>query len=74
MYEKVVKIHGKELWMTETSDFDKQGDDLAINMAKSLYLGLKFGHISGGVYWAMADYIIKNNGLMQGPFRPDCIS
>ncbi len=63
LYEKVVKTHGKELWMTETSDFDKQGFDLAMNMAKSLYLGLKFGHISGWVYWAMADYVIKNNKL-----------
>jgi glucuronoarabinoxylan endo-1,4-beta-xylanase len=63
LYEKVVTTHGKELWMTETSDFDKQGYDLAISMAKSLYLGLKFGHISGWVYWAMADYIIKNNKL-----------
>jgi len=49
--------------MTETSDFDKQGYDLAVSMAKSLYLGLKFGHISGWIYWAMADYVIKNNEL-----------
>jgi len=63
LYEKIVKIHDKELWMTETSDFDKQGYDLAFSMAKSLYLGLKFGHISGWVYWAMADYVIKNNKL-----------
>jgi len=63
LYDKVVKTHGKELWMTETSDFDKQGYDLAISMAKSLYLGLKFGHISGWIYWSMADYIIKNNKL-----------
>jgi glucuronoarabinoxylan endo-1,4-beta-xylanase len=63
LYEKIVKTHGKELWMTETSDFDKQDYDLAFSMAKSLYLGLKFGQISGWVYWAMADYVIKNNKL-----------
>jgi hypothetical protein len=63
LYEKIVKTHGKELWMTETSDFEKQGFDLAFSMSKSLYLGLKFGHISGWVYWAMADYVIKNNKL-----------
>ncbi|HJZ41662.1 MAG TPA: hypothetical protein VJ203_14945, partial [Bacteroidales bacterium] len=63
LYEKIVKTHDRELWMTETSDFDKQGYDLAFSMAKSLYLGLKFGHISGWVYWAMADYVIKNNKL-----------
>jgi hypothetical protein len=63
LYEKIIKTHGKELWMTETSDFDKQDYDLALSMAKSLYLGLKFGHISSWVYWAMADYVIKNNQL-----------
>ena len=63
LYDKVVKTHDKELWMTETSDFDKQGYDLALSMAKSLYLGLKFGHISGWIYWSMADYMIKNNKL-----------
>jgi hypothetical protein len=49
--------------MTETSDFDKTGFDLGIGMAKSLYLGLKFGQISGWVYWAMADVVIKDNKL-----------
>jgi O-glycosyl hydrolase len=63
LYRKVVTTHGKELWMTETSDFDKQGFDLGFSMAKSLYLALKFGHISGWIYWAMADYVIKNNQL-----------
>ena len=63
LYDKIVETHGKELWMTETSDFDKQGFDLAFNMARSLYLGLRFGRISGWVYWAMADYVIKNNKL-----------
>jgi O-glycosyl hydrolase len=63
LYEKIVNTHDKELWMTETSDFEKQGYDLAFSMAKSLYLGLKFGRISGWVYWAMADFVIKDNEL-----------
>lgn len=63
LYDKIVKTHGRQLWMTETSDFEKQGYDLALNMSKSLYLALKFGHISGWIYWAMADYVIKNNKL-----------
>jgi glucuronoarabinoxylan endo-1,4-beta-xylanase len=61
--EKIVKTHGKELWMTETSDFEKQGYDLGFSMAKSLYLGLKFGQISGWIYWVMADFVINNNRL-----------
>lgn len=63
LYEKTVLGLGKELWMTETSDFSKEGYDLAFSMARSLYLALRFGHISGWVYWAMADYVIKNNVL-----------
>jgi O-glycosyl hydrolase len=63
LHEKITETHGKQLWMTETSDFDKTGFDLGFNMAKSLYLGLKFGQISGWVYWAMADYVIKDNKL-----------
>jgi len=63
LFEKITVAHGKELWMTETSDFDKEGFDLALSMSRSLFLALKFGHISGWVYWAMADYVIKNNVL-----------
>jgi len=63
LHEKINVVHGKQLWMTETSDFDKTGFDLGLSMAKSLYLGLKFGQISGWVYWAMADVVIKDNRL-----------
>jgi O-glycosyl hydrolase len=63
LYDKIVRTHGRDLWMTETSDFEKEGYDLGFSMAKSLYLGLKFGRISGWIYWAMADYVIKNNKL-----------
>ncbi|MFN8254407.1 MAG: hypothetical protein U0W24_01880 [Bacteroidales bacterium] len=63
LHEKITETHGKQLWMTETSDFEKTGFDLGFSMAKSLYLGLKFGQISGWVYWAMADYVIKDNKL-----------
>jgi glucuronoarabinoxylan endo-1,4-beta-xylanase len=63
LHDKITVAHGKQLWMTETSDFDKTGFDLGFSMAKSLYLGLKFGQISGWVYWAMADVVIKDNKL-----------
>ncbi|MGQ9619666.1 MAG: T9SS type A sorting domain-containing protein [Bacteroidales bacterium] len=55
--------YGKQLWMTETSDFEKKGYELAFSMAKSLYLALKFGQISGWIYWTIADYVIKENKL-----------
>jgi len=63
LYNEVVRAHEKELWMTETSDFTKTGFDLAFEMAKSLHLALRFGRISGWVYWAMADAVIKDNRL-----------
>ncbi len=63
LHEHITIAHGKPLWMTETSDFDKQDFDLAISMAKSLYLALKFGHISAWVYWSMNDQIVVNNTL-----------
>ena len=45
---------GKQLWMTETSDSDTTGWDKAFLMAKGLHLALRFGKISGWVYWYMA--------------------
>jgi O-glycosyl hydrolase len=63
LHDSITVRYGKQLWMTETSDFEKTGYDLAFSMAKGLHLGLKFGKISGWVYWAMTDYVIKNNQL-----------
>ncbi len=63
LHDSITVKYGKQLWMTETSDFEKTGYDLAFSMAKGLHLGLKFGKISGWIYWAMADYVIKNNQL-----------
>ena len=51
------KSEGKELWMTETSD-NSQGWDKAFLMAKGLHLALRFGRISGWVYWYMAGDVI----------------
>ncbi len=59
----ITKTHGKALWMTETSDFNLTGFNLGFEMAKGLYLALKFGEISGWVYWYMADAMIQNNKL-----------
>lgn len=63
LYQNISYLHGKPLWMTETSDGSKEGWDLAWEMSRSLHLALKFGHISGWVYWYMADVMIKDNQL-----------
>jgi len=49
---------GKALWMTETSDFNKRGWDKAYQMAKELHLALRFGRVSGWVYWYLAGEVI----------------
>jgi O-glycosyl hydrolase len=57
LYQHASKA-GVELWMTETSDFKRQGWDKAFVMAKELHLALRFGRISGWVYWYMAGGIM----------------
>lgn len=63
LYNEITVKHGKQLWMTETSDGNLSGFDLAYKMARSLHLALRFGHISGWVYWYFADVAIKDNQL-----------
>ena len=63
LYYNITAKYSIPLWMTETSDESKTGFDLGFSMAKSLHLALRFGRISGWVYWYMADVIIKNNVL-----------
>lgn len=63
LHQNITVAHDKPLWMTETSDFQLKDFDLVMSMAKSLYLALKFGRISGWVYWSMTDAVINNNQL-----------
>jgi glucuronoarabinoxylan endo-1,4-beta-xylanase len=62
LYNNITAAHGKPLWMTETSA-GETGYTLAFNMSRSLYLAIKFGRISGWIYWYMADVMISNNQL-----------
>lgn len=61
LYNNITAAHGKPLWMTETSDFNLKDFDLAMSMAKGLYLALKFGNISAWIYWTMNDAVVVNN-------------
>jgi glucuronoarabinoxylan endo-1,4-beta-xylanase len=63
LYNNIKVAHGKSLWMTETSNSDETGYTLAFNMSRALYLALKFGNITGWVYWYMAGSMIENNKL-----------
>jgi glucuronoarabinoxylan endo-1,4-beta-xylanase len=63
LHDSITAKYNKQLWMTETSDFEKTGFDLALSMAKSLHLALRFGRISGWIYWTLAEAAIENNKL-----------
>ena len=60
LYNNITVAHGKSIWMTETSSGDT-GYTLGFNMSRALYLALKFGRVTGWVYWYMADAMIVNN-------------
>jgi O-glycosyl hydrolase len=60
LYNNITVAHGKPIWMTETSSGDT-GYTLGFNMSRALYLALKFGRVTGWVYWYMADAMIVNN-------------
>jgi O-glycosyl hydrolase len=58
--------YGKPLWMTETSGYPQTVEG-AMNLAKSMYLALRFGDISSWVYWSVSgeagsEYSIMANG------------
>jgi glucuronoarabinoxylan endo-1,4-beta-xylanase len=63
LYNNIKVAHGKSLWMTETSNSDESGYTLAFNMSRALYLALKFGNITGWVYWYMSGSMIEDNKL-----------
>jgi glucuronoarabinoxylan endo-1,4-beta-xylanase len=60
LYNNITVAHGKPLWMTETSA-GETGYTLAFNMSRALYLALRFGRVTGWIYWYMADAMIVNN-------------
>jgi O-glycosyl hydrolase len=58
--------YGKALWMTETSGYP-QTEKGAMDLAKSMYLALRFGEISAWVYWSVSgdpgsEFSIMANG------------
>ncbi len=58
--------YDKPLWMTETSGYPQTFEG-ALNLAKSMYLALRFGEISAWVYWSISgepgsEYALMANG------------
>jgi glucuronoarabinoxylan endo-1,4-beta-xylanase len=50
MYERC-KENKKPLWMTETSGYDDNWPGGALDIAKSMFLALEYGNVSGWVFW-----------------------
>lgn len=50
----LASMHSKEVWMTETSGYDPQSFDSAMDLAKSIYNALRYGQVSAWVYWQMS--------------------
>jgi O-glycosyl hydrolase len=53
LFENITVNYNKPLWMTETSGY-AQTLEGAMNLAKSMYLALRFGNISAWVYWGIS--------------------
>jgi glucuronoarabinoxylan endo-1,4-beta-xylanase len=53
LHDNITVAHDKPLWMTETSGYEVTFTG-AMNLAKSMYLALRFGNISSWVYWSIS--------------------
>lgn len=49
----IADAYGFQLWMTETSGYDKDWNG-AMRLGKSIYNALKYGNINAWVYWQMS--------------------
>ena len=58
----LAKKNNKEIWMTETSGFDKESFDGALALAISMYNALHYGDVSAWVYWQMSSsFFVEGN-------------
>ena len=70
MYNECHK-YGKELWMSETSGYygtiwENGSDTTTWAYAQAMYLALKYGKVSGWLWWALADPSADQFVLMGG--------
>ena len=63
LYNAITVKNGKPLWMTETGNLVGDDFDNGFKFAQAVHLALKFGHISGWVFWGMSDNLIKGSTL-----------
>lgn len=63
LYNEITVKHGKPLWMTETGNLVENNFDQGFKFAKGLHLALRFGHISGWVFWGISGNLLNGNTL-----------
>jgi len=66
---QVALASGKNLWMTETSGYPSTWTG-GFNLAKSMYLALKFGKISAWVWWSWYNPYSENETLVGSSNSP----
>lgn len=57
---KLVTATGKQFWMTETSGYDTDWDG-AMTMAFGIYAALRYGKVTGWVYYRLHDFLTQSN-------------
>jgi glucuronoarabinoxylan endo-1,4-beta-xylanase len=65
LYTNISKAYKKPLWMTETSGY-AQTSDGGMDLAKSIYLALRFGNVSGWVFWSVSDDAAGTSFMIKG--------
>ncbi|TAH27306.1 MAG: T9SS C-terminal target domain-containing protein [Cytophagales bacterium] len=63
LYNEITVKNGKPLWMTETGNLVPNDLTNGLKFAQSMHLALKFGHISGWVFWYFNENLVKDNLL-----------
>ncbi len=64
LYNALTVKNGKPLWMTETGNLIANNFDTGFKFAKAMHLALKFGHISGWVFWGLDGNVIVDNRVL----------
>ena len=65
LYNAATLQNKKPLWMTETGNEVANNFAAGFNFSKAVHLALKFGHISGWVFWAIDGNLIADKKLTQ---------
>ncbi len=63
LYNEITVKNGKPLWMTETGNGVPNDFDNGFKFAKALHLALRFGHISGWVFWGISGNMLNGSTL-----------